>query len=119
MTVANTKSGEVISILLAAGISTGMVLIGDNPILSYIKEDCVAWIYIAYAYFTFGIISMWSHKFWGLSRFLSGVCWGTLILFMINFGKPYPLLFISTILFGFDVFIVVTKGKSCGKTTPN
>lgn len=104
-----TRSGEVLSACVAGGVATGIVLTNDSLFMSIIKDNWTSWIALAYMYTAMSLFSALTNKLWYIGRFLSGMCWGSLLMLLVWLGKPYPLTFIAGIMFGFDMFVILVK----------
>jgi xanthine/uracil permease len=112
----DTTTGEVISGALAASISLSAI---TTPVNTQVFEALnranamPEWAIIAAVCGLFCIFAAFCNncRIKTLARFLSGCVWGSIVLILGSSGELFPLFWTAVVLFSFDIYSVMLKGR--------
>lgn len=111
-----TRSGDLLSGALCTSVAVSFWTAPETSAVFKVFDDANAmpeWAFIA---LVCGIFCMFAsfcknRKVLALARMMSGSIWGSIILLFGAEGKFFPLFCMALVMFSFDIYSVLNKGK--------
>lgn len=112
-----TRSGDLISGALCVAVATSFWTSPQNTVVFKVFEQANAmpeWAIIALVCGFFCMVSSFfkNEKVEAAARMMSGSIWGSIVLLFAADGKFLPLFWMAIVLFTFDIYSVIHKGRA-------